>query len=274
MLLRSDSGAARADPCSSFPMLTMGLLWWLVLSCVCPHLLPRPHSRPFELSPCSPSESPWVLRAEAQVSAPSCSSHQQPGSWVGKCSSMARVVLWVSPPCAAVAQPPHPPLQPLRLQAPDGPPSPWCSLPGWGKISCFTAPSQGRRSPPHSSSSCSLCPVWLYGNLSYSFDWMRCPGSFQWIFCENCPTCRCIFHIYIKVGGGKLHVPYSAIFISFLKPLISGKNYLIFLRILETSKTVHLRNYWKFWKVKFLTYYNGNTALRNSEKLELYPYVN
>lgn len=129
------------------------------------------------------------------VSAPSCSLHLQPGAWDGKCSSITRVVVWVSLPCAAVDQLPHPPLQPLRLQSPVGPPSPWCSLPGWGKISSFTAPSQGCRSLPHSLSSCSLCPAWLYGNLSYSFGWMRSSGSFQWIFCENCPTCRCIFHI-------------------------------------------------------------------------------
>lgn len=68
------------------------------------------------------------------VSAPSCSLHLQPGAWDGKCSSMTRVVVWVSLPCAAVDQLPHPPLQPLRLQSPVGPPSPWCSLPGWWKF--------------------------------------------------------------------------------------------------------------------------------------------
>ena len=66
MLLRSDAGAALADPCSSFPMLSMGLLWCTcALSCTCPHLLPRTYSRPFELSPCSQTEFPWVLWAEA-----------------------------------------------------------------------------------------------------------------------------------------------------------------------------------------------------------------
>ena len=101
-------------------------------------------------------------------------------------------------PCGDTGQLWHSPLQPLRLQSPVGPPSPWCSLPGWGKFLLSQLPPRdvGPLLIPYLLVSFVLLVIKRFSeNLSYSFGWMRSSGSFQWIFCENCPTCRCIFHI-------------------------------------------------------------------------------
>ena len=59
---QADNETAMVYPCLSFPVLTVGLLWWThAPSCMCPQLQPRTHSRPFGMSPFGQTESsPWI----------------------------------------------------------------------------------------------------------------------------------------------------------------------------------------------------------------------
>ena len=89
-------------------------------------------------------------------------------------------------------------------------------------ISLFLwVPSQGHRSRPnlssshHSDSLRSFLQPWLYSN----------PSSFQFVFSENCSTCRCIFNVFLVGVMVSSTSSYSAILISPFRVLLIRNSY-------------------------------------------------
>ena len=186
----------------------MGIQWrtWAPYF-VHPWLRLGSHSNPFRLSLCSqPQSSPWVcpLKPVFQHPAPACTSRCE--SWGGECREVARTLcaglslfsLLQADCCTLLWASEAPFLSQLISLLVKG-------LPRWGNSSPFIAPFQRCRFHPDSFFFvCLFHLTLLHGNLSHNFAFMRSSASTQKVFCENCPTCRCIFDVF--VGGGELHV--------------------------------------------------------------------